>query len=182
MSHMSAVCGHCLKAGPAFDCVLSTFRYQMPVDALIYAMKHAEGINLMRTLVPELAKKIAAFYPDERWPDCLVPVPMHWLRLWRRGFNQAFYLAKALQMALPRKLPIRDLVKRKGSALAQKHLTRLKRQKNVENNFIMRKPCLSEHVAIVDDVVTTGATCEALAQLLKEQGVQRVDVWSLARA
>ena len=177
-----AVCGQCLKIPPSFDSVVAAYHYKKPVNRLIQSVKQGKNINIMKALLPELINKVGLSYSSNGFPEALVPVPMHWLRLWRRGFNQSYLLAKELQKALPNSIVIRELVKRSQVAPAQKTLSKSGRKKNVKNGFELRRKSHFKHIAIIDDVVTTGATCEAMAVVLKAHGVERVHVWSLARA
>ena len=116
-------------------------------------------------------------------PDCLIPVPMHAGRLAGRGFNQAQEIAASisglLKIAVVSKSVLRIIATR-----AQTELTAKQRKHNIRGAFALARPDMPEyrHVAIVDDVVTTGATVTELAGLLKQSGVARVDVWACARA
>lgn len=182
MAQTVAVCGECLKHTPTFDKVLAAYHYQKPVDHLIHAIKRGRNLTIMKALLPELVLKLRSEYGEGDYPEALVPVPMHWLRSLERGFNHAHYLAAMVSKVLPATLPVLDPIKRTSLASPQKTLSRAGRRKNVQNILSLKKPILAKHVAIIDDVVTTGATCEAMASLLKAHSVERVDVWSLARA
>lgn len=112
-------------------------------------------------------------------PELIVPVPQHVKRQWRRGFNPAIVLANALGQSLA--VPIFKGVKRVSAAPEQKTLDRRSRLKNLRNSFKVTLPLQGEHVVIVDDVMTTGATANTLAKALKAAGAGQVSVWVLAR-
>ena len=115
-------------------------------------------------------------------PELLLPVPLHRTRLRQRGYNQALELAKPLARLLG--VPLcRDLLQRQRGTAAQTELDAVARRRNVRGAFAVRAGvALPTHVAILDDVMTTGATLAECARVLKRAGVQRVDVWALARA
>lgn len=117
-------------------------------------------------------------------PEVLIPVPLHPLRLRARGFNQALELARVLSREV--NIPLCSaLVVRHRNTRPQSHLTGSERIKNLKQAFTLACPETRvrwRHAAIIDDVVTTMATCNALAEMMKEEGVKRVDVWAIARA
>jgi ComF family protein len=123
----------------------------------------------------------SAFPRDERF-DAIVPMPLHWVRRWSRGFNQAELLAQAI--ARQTGLPVRELVRRKRSTAAQAGLTNQGRRTNVTGAFGLSKRTDARglKLLLIDDVFTTGATAGACAQVLKRAGAERVAVLTLARA
>ena len=113
-------------------------------------------------------------------PEYIIPVPLHPKRIRQRGYNQATLLAKPLSKALA--LPLDKFqVKRTRYTPAQSQLHKKARLKNMKNAFSCKKDLPYQHVAIVDDVMTTGSTLNTLAHCLKQNGVSRVDVWVIAR-
>jgi len=113
-------------------------------------------------------------------PDLLVPVPLHVSRLRSRGYNQAWELARVLGKGLS--IPARhDVLKRSRATSAQSELDATARIGNVRGAFVVDRHPVQRHVAIVDDVMTTGATLEACVTALRDAGIARVDVWALAR-
>ena len=115
-------------------------------------------------------------------PDLLLSVPLHRRRLRQRGYNQALELARPLAQALH--VPLRhDRLQRRRHTGAQTELDAVSRRRNVRGAFAVREGvALPAHVAILDDVMTTGATLAECARVLRRAGVARVDVWALARA
>ena len=115
-------------------------------------------------------------------PQAIVPVPLHRSRLRRRGYNQALELAKPLAKHF--RVPLlRDALQRTRATAAQTELSAIQRRRNVRRAFVARLGgAAPEHLAVLDDVFTTGATLAECVRVLKRAGVQRVDVWALARA
>lgn len=177
------ICGECLKRPPAFDQVTVPWRFAFPVDALISRFKYQAQWPLGRLLAEQLSHHVRhAFDEGLPRPDALVPVPLARRRLRRRGFNQAQMLADWLSSALA--IPVdATLLQRVQETQSQQALDAANRRKNLRLAFALtREQSLTgRHLAIIDDVLTTGATAEALARLLKRAGAARVDVYCLAR-
>jgi ComF family protein len=138
-----------------------------------------------------LGEKFSNYYknqhhgnPDSDKPQLLIPVPLHRHRLAQRGFNQALEIARIV--AAVTNIDVnRSLIIRQQNTPSQSQLSANDRAANVEQAFELNPrftSSLPHHVAIIDDVVTTASTCNAIAALLKESGVNRVDVWALGRA
>lgn len=177
-----AVCGICQKKSPAFDHSYSLFRYEQPVIWLVQQLKFNERLSHTRLLGELFADQLMQRdMPAENRPQCILPVPLHNKRLRERGFNQSIELVSpvARKTSLPVLL---DHVERKRSTEAQTGLDAKQRRKNIRGAFECIKAIPYEHVAVFDDVVTTGSTVNELARVLKRAGVRRVDVWSIARA
>lgn len=180
------VCGRCQKKPPAFDYSMSLFRYEQPVVWLVKQLKFNERLSHARLLGEMLTDRMAQRFaqknmPGDAVPDCILPVPLHNKRLGRRGFNQSIELARAVasKTGLPLEL---NLVERMRETESQTGLDAGQRRKNLRGAFKVVEQVKYRHVAIVDDVVTTGSTVNELAIALKRAGVERVDVWSIARA
>ncbi len=112
-------------------------------------------------------------------PDLITPVPSHWKKQWRRGLHPSYFIAKEIGHALS--IPVYKAVKQKHYSPDQKQLNKNQRLKNLAHGFVAERSLNGEHVAIVDDVMTTGATANAMAKALKAAGASRVSVWVLAR-
>lgn len=176
-------CGACLKRPPAFDHVEVPWRFAFPVDALITRFKHQARWPLGRLLAQRLGLHLShAFDEGLARPDALLPVPLSHKRLRERGFNQAQMLAGWLGRSLDIEVDEHSLVRTQDAA-SQQQLDAAARRRNLRQAFALGSAgtIRGRHLALVDDVLTTGATAEALARLLKRAGAARVDVYCLAR-
>lgn len=173
----SGICAKCVKRQPVYDEVISAYLYQYPVSNLIRRMKYQQDLEVLTALGSELVLRIQQ--RNDCLPDCLIPVPSHSFRLMQRGFNQALELARFIGNELCLSVDY-SLAKRARSTTPQYDLPYKARRNNVKNAFIIRKKCNYDSVAIVDDIITSGATAEELARLLKQSGVAKISVWSLA--
>ena len=176
-------CAHCLRRAPSFARVEAPWRYAFPVDALITRFKHQGAWPLGRLLGGLLAEHLRhAYLEGLPRPELLLPVPLAAPRLRQRGFNQAALLARWLGGSL-RIAVDDDLLRRPRDTAAQQALDAAARKRNLRSAFALADPrrVAGRHLALVDDVLTTGATAEALARLLRQAGAARVDVYCLAR-
>jgi ComF family protein len=174
------LCGACIREAPPFDQVIAPWIYDAHFAYLIGRWKYTR----QQSLTALLAQLWIDAAPPVPTVDLLVPVPLHWRKLWQRGFNQATLLATALQQrdAQFADCPIAVKgVRRLRPGAPQSRSGAEQRQRNLRAAFTVDRPCDNLRVAIIDDVVTTGATASALAGALRAQGAARVDVWSLAR-
>ncbi|MBE7377179.1 ComF family protein [Pseudomonas lopnurensis] len=177
------ICGECLKRPPAYDHVEVPWRFAFPVDALITRFKHQARWPFGRLLGERLAHHLEhAFVDGLPRPDALLPVPLARRRLRQRGFNQAQMLADWLGRALAIPVDAR-MLQRLVDTPPQQQLDAATRRRNLRQAFGVSPAALvkGRHLALVDDVLTTGATVEALARLLKRAGAVRVDVYCVAR-
>ncbi len=170
-------CGTCLRRPPPQARCVAAFRYATPVDRLLPRLKFHADLAAGRLLAQLMGIACAG---AER-PHALVPLPLHRARLRERGFDQALEIARPLARMLA--IPLRaDLLVRSRPTTAQSRLDAAQRRRNVRNAFTVdRRRSVPVHVALLDDVMTTGATVHAAAGALRRAGVQRVDVWVCAR-
>jgi ComF family protein len=176
-------CGQCLNQPPAFEQVIAPWTYSFPVDSLITRFKHSAQWPLGHLLGELLAQSLQHRFGDDLdRPDVLVPVPLARQRLRKRGFNQAAMLARWLGTRLDIACDERLLMRTQDTG-AQQELNAEARKTNLRNAFILTPNAVvkGQHLALVDDVLTTGATAQALARLLIKAGAARVDVYCLAR-
>lgn len=179
-SARSLVCGACLRRPPRFDAGHCPFRYAYPLDHLVRGLKYDGAVAQARVLGELLAHRIQASRTGTL-PQLIVPVPLGQRRFRERGYNQAIELARYVGSHL--KIPLRtDLVVRTRETHEQAALNKPDRRKNIRGAFAAIGQLPALHVAIVDDVVTTGSTVNELAKVLKRAGAQRVEVWAVARA
>lgn len=168
------VCGACLDRPPRFDRVESVFSYRFPVDALIHAYKYGGRLALARPLGDALAHHVT------RDVDVIVPMPLARGRLAERGFNQALEIARVV--ASKTGIAILPAACRKvADTPPQAALPWKERAKNVRRAFVCDADMEGKRVAVVDDVLTTGATLNEIARVLRKAGAASVRGWIVAR-
>lgn len=166
----ASACGQCLRRLPAWDAAWAPFRYGWPLDRLETRFKFGGDLAAGRTLAALWRCEPAPPEP----PGLIVPVPLHRSRLRQRGYNQALELARPLATMLGIPLGYDVLVRTRDTS-AQTELDRSARRRNVRGAFQRREDAaLPDHVALFDDVMTTGATLAECARVLKRAGVRRV--------
>ena len=172
------LCGQCQRRAPPWDAAWAPFRYGWPLDRLESRFKFGRDLAAGRVLSSLWQREPSPL----ELPSLLITVPLHRSRLRQRGYNQALELARPLARALG--VPLRhDALQRSRPTEAQTELDAVDRRRNVRGAFVLRAGLAPPaHVAILDDVMTTGATLAECASVLKRAGVPRVDVWALARA
>ena len=177
-SSNSPVCGHCLTKPPSYDVLLSPFEYHFPLDKLITELKFRQKLYHAHTLGHLFSQYIQS--KATPLPECIIPVPLHPKRLQQRGYNQSLEIARVVSKKL--KIPIdRKLCERIKNTDPQSGLDAKSRQQNIKNAFKVKRHHHYNHVAILDDVVTTGYTVEAVAEMLRQQNIKVIQVWSIAR-
>lgn len=174
-------CGICLKREPPFASAWAPYRYAHPLDLLESRFKFRRDLAAGR-LLADLMIDCAHRQLTGPLPERLLCVPLHRDRLRERGYNQALELAKPLAKALKIPLDVDALVRTRSTS-AQTGLDAKARRRNLKDAFAVESGAqLPAHVAILDDVMTTGTTLRECARVLRSAGVKRVDVWALARA
>jgi ComF family protein len=176
-------CGACLSRAPPWDSAIAALAYRFPVDQLVCRFKFGRNLACGQVLARELS--LAAREKCENLPGCLLPVPLHRYRHFSRGFNQADVLARQAGKALG--IPVlATVLNRKRRTRAQSGLDAASRKRNIRGAFDCKFPQAKKadlaHVALVDDVMTTGATLAECSRMLKKAGVGQVSVWVSAKA
>lgn len=175
------ICGQCLKDPPPFSRIVAPWRYRFPVDGMIQRFKYNGQRAYARPLIHDLTDQLMLMLetnPEHR-PDLLLASPMHPARRRKRGFNQAADITEYIsrQSGIPW---CTDLVVRSRRTRPQRGLSRDDRLANLRGIYqVTRSP--PARIAIVDDVVTTGATARSLTEALLDAGAQDVQIWALAR-
>ncbi|PCH60526.1 MAG: phosphoribosyltransferase [Gammaproteobacteria bacterium] len=178
--HHDAICGRCLRKPPAYHRALATFSYRDPISHIVHGLKFGQRLYYGRFLGEQLAETVLRA-EHLIMPDVLIPMPLHRKRMIERGYNQAHEIARPVARRL--ELPIAlDIVARQRETAEQSRLNALQRCRNLKDAFCVTGSASGLHVAIVDDVMTTGATVGELARVLVVAGVRRIDVWLGARA
>jgi ComF family protein len=175
-------CPFCRNASFAFECAIRLGPYQGRLQEVVLRMKNRWNEGLAE-LVGEWWADAAKDRFVSLAVDCVVPVPLHWLRRWRRGYNQSSSLALGLSTGL--RLPLQKWwLKRIRNTPSQKALSATARHENVRGAFQVRSSaaCTGRSILLVDDVMTTGATAHEAARVLRAAGARRVVIAALARA
>lgn len=169
-------CGSCIKTPPEFDKTIAAFDYEFPVIELMLAYKYGSRLALGDFFADHLMDKIK----HEARPEILLPMPLHSSRLKQRGFNQAAEITKYISSQMNLQISLTSLIKTRDT-LPQAKLPWEERRKNIKNAFDCIDTFSNMHVAIIDDVITTGASLNEAAKVIKKQGAKTVSVWVIAR-
>ncbi|VAW80629.1 Competence protein F homolog, phosphoribosyltransferase domain; protein YhgH required for utilization of DNA as sole source of carbon and energy [hydrothermal vent metagenome] len=174
------LCGDCISSPPAWHTLTALCQYEYPVASMIQSLKYraklANAKFLSHLFISELETRL-----QNQHPQCLLPVPLHPARQRLRGFNQAIELARPIAKALAIPLDIMSC-SRITNTHSQASLDQFARLQNLQNAFVLNKSFTYKHIAIFDDVVTTGNTIRSLCKLLYSTGVEQIDIWCIARA
>lgn len=173
-SPAGAVCGSCLTHPPHFDGTVALWRYEFPCDRLLQALKYRARLALAGYFARSLVSRALPGV------DLVVPMPLHSRRLAERGFNQALEIARGVARHLGVKIGPRVVLRVRDTA-PQTGLPYEERAKNVRGAFQCDLDLAGASVAVVDDVMTTGATLNEVARVLKRAGARRVENLVIAR-
>ncbi len=175
-------CGACLRQPPPFDAAFALFAYQKPVTKMIMDLKFQAGLVNAKILGTWMAETIqTTWYQGRALPACIIPMPLHAQRLRERGFNQSLEIARPIARRLKLPLDITSCARVKATA-AQAMLPAEQRIDNIKNAFRAANTLAGQHIALLDDVTTTGYSMAELANTCKQAGAARIDVWYCARA
>ena len=176
LSTQGDICGKCLKQPPHFDVTNAFLHYSYPVDALLQHYKYKNALYLCQTLASLFAKKV-----EMREIDVMIAMPLHPNRMKVRGFNQSLELAKII--ARQHHIALDSVsCKRIKNTPPQASLPFKHRLNNMKGAFACNQSFAGQHVAIIDDVMTTGSSLNELAKILKKAGARKVSCYVLARA
>ncbi len=176
-----SICGQCSKNTSPISCFYGLWHYQDPIDQWIQQIKYHHQLIPSAICSEYMLRKIPGWYSNRQLPEALIPMPLHSDRLVERGYNQAIEIARPLAKVLQRPLLLHDC-KRSQYTKPQATLPAPLRQKNVKDAFTIKDNFHFKHVAIVDDVYTSGSTVTALCQSLRKNGTKTIDIWCCARA
>ncbi|PJD96039.1 MAG: amidophosphoribosyltransferase [Legionella sp.] len=172
------ICGHCIKNPPWFNQTITMYPFIEPLRGLLHRFKYKNGLYLSsffgQLILNGWQKRQTPL------PQCFIPVPMHPKKIRTRGFNQTVLLARFLsrQLHIPYYL---DLCQKTIHTQPQMELDKRKRASNMQQAFRVN-PQHHTHIALIDDLLTTGNTANQLAKQFKQAGAQTVEVWCSARA
>lgn len=180
--HPRQPCGRCLQRPPPWQALVCVSDYAPPLSELVHRLKFS-GVTALRVMLARLL--LLSWLQARRMrlvprPDLLLCVPLHKRRLWRRGFNQSALLATPLAHWLQCEFWPHG-IRRPRAALPQHQLNARQRQRNLRGAFRLEMDVTARHIALIDDVVTTGSTVAEISHLLQARGAASVQVWCLCR-
>ncbi|WP_293374754.1 ComF family protein [Nevskia sp.] len=177
-SAIAHVCANCAAEPPHFDATLAAFRYEAPIAQAIAGLKYHAQFRQSRWLGAEIARLAAE--RTSALPDLLIPVPLHPSRLRERGYNQALELARGITRQLAIDIDWQSAVRLRATADQIGKRAR-ERRKEVRKAFAVGAAVAGRHIALIDDVMTTGSTVDDLARAARAAGAARIEVWVAAR-
>lgn len=166
-------CGRCLLSSPLWSRLYCVGDYQAPLASYVHRLKYSGQFWHAKTLALLLTPYITSK------PDLITFVPLHWQRFLYRGYNQSQHLAWEISKHI--NVSCCGLFRKVRATAHQQGLSKKQRERNIRQSFALCKTINHKHVAIVDDVLTTGSTVEPLCQLLKQSGVKTIDIYCICR-
>jgi ComF family protein len=187
--NQAQICGACLRDRPYFDATVAAFKYQYPLDRLVQSFKFSANLTLVDFFADALAAKISHHAQAQSQhqpqpqpqPTLIIALPLANKRLASRGFNQSALLAAALSRRLKINVAHHAMLRIRETP-PQTGLSKALRLKNIKGAFDCAADFTSQHIAIVDDVMTTGATLTEASRVIKQAGAASVSAWIIARA
>ena len=172
------ICGQCQNSRISFDRTITPFHYQSPVSEHILRLKYQRRLCNVAALADMLA--LAIVKSSDTLPDALIPMPLHPKKLRQRGFNQAAQLARHLGKRL--NIPVdQHIVRRVKNTASQTTLDLAARHKNVRGAFAVTVDGKYQSIAVVDDVITSGATMHAVCAALRKHRYNYITAWAVAK-
>ena len=175
----NTVCGQCQLTRPSFSNSIIPFHYKPPISTHIQNLKYSGQLYLSSALGRIISARI--LQSGAQLPDIIMPIPLHWKRIFHRGFNQSSEISRVIGNQLGIPVSTKHL-SRRANTLSQTGLNIQMRRKNTRKAFEVIKPCKGLSIALVDDVVTTGSTVRAASKILIKSGASRIDIWAAAKA
>jgi ComF family protein len=170
------ICAACLYDPPRWQNLIAPLQYRSLARELLLQLKFGESLYHANNLASTVIKSFVTTRP----PEVLLPVPLHHNRFIDRGFNQALEIARILSTQLDIPLDTHMLLRIRDTE-AQAGLTANQREKNILKAFSCANTATYRHVAVVDDIVTTGSTANEITKTLHRSGIETVEIWGLAR-
>jgi competence protein ComFC len=181
-SSLDHVCGDCLEERPIFQKAAAWAKFSGPAADAVQRFKYQRAFFYLDWMVAGMAEVYKREFAGENF-DMIIPVPLHWVRLMKRGYNQALVLARPLARKL--KAPIQaGALSRAINNPPQVGLSRFQRKENMKKVFAVKNPgrVKGKKILLIDDVITTGATMDAAAKALLKSGAGQVSALAFARA
>ncbi len=175
---IAAPCPACLERPRAFNAAFAAFVLQSPVQQAIHALKYRAHFAQAALLAEAFARRLRE--RPAPLPTVLIPVPLHWRRQWWRGYNQSLELVRDIGKALAIPVDATAAVRLRATA-DQIGQSAAERRRNLKGAFAASQRVAGQHIALLDDVMTTGATLEELARACRAAGAVRVEAWAIAR-
>lgn len=177
-SSETLICPDCQQKPPVFQTAFIPFQYRQPIDQLIWKFKFRNDLVSGKLLADLFVKRLLE--SEKVFPEILIPVPLHPSRMRNRGYNQALWLAKQIQKSTG--IPVNSqLVTRTLKTPPQHELDMHKRRTVLQHAFRVNHELHHQHIAIVDDVLTTGSTINEIARRIDSSGRIKIEAWALAR-
>ncbi|HAU42268.1 MAG TPA: hypothetical protein DCW50_09495 [Gammaproteobacteria bacterium] len=172
------ICGQCQQRPPVYDSAIAPLAYDNPVNEMLCALKYRQHLSFARPIAGVMVDAVVT--QRQKRPDMLCAVPMTSRALRKRGLNQSIFIARFVSRGLG--IPLcAALIKKIRHTDQQSALSAKNRQSNLDNAFACRRRLDGRHVALIDDILTTGATANEISKILKAAGAVRVDLWACAR-
>jgi len=176
------ICQSCLAKLPFYQNDNSNtyilFRYQPPVTDWLIQLKFYRKLIYTRIIGELFANYLQQNLTE--LPDAIIPIPLHFSRIKQRGYNQSVEIARPISQILKRRILL-DSCERRKSTSPQTTLSAAEREINLQNAFVISQDFSGQHLAVLDDVMTTGSTIQSFCQLLGKHGAKQIDVWCCAR-
>jgi len=174
----TSVCGKCILHRPNYR-LIAPFQYIHPVDRLIYQLKFKPSLKHAKLFGELFSKILSQYYEHRSFPEVIIPIPLSKQRFRERGFNQSMEIARTVSKHFGIPIDSRTCSRIRHTK-AQSKLDFKNRRENIKNAFKVGKNRY-RHIAILDDVVTTGFTITEAANTCLDSGISQIDVWSIAR-